>query len=418
MSFPDPAQDTRCDQRLTYDDWTLHEFAPDSHSQVLDRPEDKTTLVPGNAGCETTPWNLDLMILDRASVDQTMNDIAAEWSARELQEAEVDPTMALDVEEAVWPPYNPVSDQTSMFENMSSDQMLSKPSCPSRYLPMRPSVHLAADKQNKMPGAEETSATAAEDALAHHSTIRNQCERCRRHFTHPKSLKRHLRTVHSGSRFSCAHCQEVFKRRDIKERHEAEQHSDDAGTVECRTCGDHVRERALKEHMKSQKCLANGTRAKIATTAMRRCTESLQTVLSITASFATATHLWILAETEGGFAPGLRPNIETLNMLRVKQRLFEVIRMSLIDPAKIRSPEVLGAVALAWVYERFWNDIKSPHKAPIYRLWRFHSNPHLLITNLADQFGIWVSSSKHKTTWRQLFETSCTERLYSYLLRR
>ena len=82
-----------------------------------------------------------------------------------------------------------------------------------------------------------------------------------------KTLPRHIQQKHSGpqTRLYCAICPKTFVRLDIKVRHEREQHgclAGDAGTIECVRCGKRIRDRTLKEHFRSRKCIgAPRTRA-------------------------------------------------------------------------------------------------------------------------------------------------------------
>ena len=89
------------------------------------------------------------------------------------------------------------------------------------------------------------------------------CEVCGHRFPLKKTLNRHLQTVHQQRTFQCPDCPRKFNRKDIMTRHHTEQHgekADEAGTVECMTCGDNVRERALEGHLKSRKCREGGNR--------------------------------------------------------------------------------------------------------------------------------------------------------------
>lgn len=100
----------------------------------------------------------------------------------------------------------------------------------------------------------KTIGTSVPDIVA----VAHICQTCGRSFPFRKTLNRHCQTVHSSSSFHCSHsgCTKSFKRHDILERHEAEQHGSKTGTVECKTCGENVRERSLAEHMQSRKCKA------------------------------------------------------------------------------------------------------------------------------------------------------------------
>ena len=79
------------------------------------------------------------------------------------------------------------------------------------------------------------------------------CSTCGTRFPLRKTLNHHQQTVHRQSSFVCAHCKKGFKRNDVKDRHEAEQHSGEDGTVECVRCRKRVRERALNGHLESRK---------------------------------------------------------------------------------------------------------------------------------------------------------------------
>lgn len=74
-------------------------------------------------------------------------------------------------------------------------------------------------------------------------------------------LLRHLRTVHrtqgvetQSAPYKCPECHDRFFRKDILERHQAEQHGEKSGTVQCPSCNSQVRMRALNGHFKTRMC--------------------------------------------------------------------------------------------------------------------------------------------------------------------
>lgn len=91
------------------------------------------------------------------------------------------------------------------------------------------------------------------------------CPHCGTHLL-KKTLRRHIRSAHFAldKSIECNVCKATFKRQDILERHIREQHklSDHgSGSVECVYCSQHVRERALKDHLGSRKCVAARARS-------------------------------------------------------------------------------------------------------------------------------------------------------------
>lgn len=79
-----------------------------------------------------------------------------------------------------------------------------------------------------------------------------------------KTLQRHIDLKHNNRLpiLRCSSCVAQFKRKDVLERHEREQHGDHPRTVTCSYCGRQVRERALNDHFKSRKCRVAGVVAK------------------------------------------------------------------------------------------------------------------------------------------------------------
>lgn len=80
-----------------------------------------------------------------------------------------------------------------------------------------------------------------------------QCPICKGIFPLRKTLNRHLRTVHQPSKIRCRHCALEFNRKDIKDRHELEQHGTSSDAVECSICHVQVRQRALSSHFNSKR---------------------------------------------------------------------------------------------------------------------------------------------------------------------
>lgn len=85
-------------------------------------------------------------------------------------------------------------------------------------------------------------------------TESNTCGICHRKFSLHKTLLRHMRTVHQPKAFSCPQCRLQFIRKDTRDRHTAEKHSNELGLVTCLTCGRYIRKRAFKEHLNSNLC--------------------------------------------------------------------------------------------------------------------------------------------------------------------
>lgn len=81
-----------------------------------------------------------------------------------------------------------------------------------------------------------------------------ECQICHSRFTMNKSLLRHMRTVHGPKAFSCPTCGMHFMRKDTRDRHHLEKHSNDNGFVKCLSCGRYVRQRSLPEHQDSHIC--------------------------------------------------------------------------------------------------------------------------------------------------------------------
>jgi hypothetical protein len=81
-----------------------------------------------------------------------------------------------------------------------------------------------------------------------------KCSSCHQIFTAKKSLLRHVRTVHRSKAFSCSHCGVKFTRKDTRDRHEGEKHSQNENTIRCAPCGRYVSKRALAEHHDSEIC--------------------------------------------------------------------------------------------------------------------------------------------------------------------
>ena len=70
-----------------------------------------------------------------------------------------------------------------------------------------------------------------------------------------KTLDRHIQSNHQRKLpISCSFCGKTFARKDIRKRHELEQHYGDTELAQCVHCGNQVRQRVLKDHWNSQRC--------------------------------------------------------------------------------------------------------------------------------------------------------------------
>lgn len=106
-----------------------------------------------------------------------------------------------------------------------------------------------------------------------------------------RTLARHLRTVHGqGPLHKCETCDLRFLRKDALERHQSEQHSDSADTVECSRCGTRVVQRALKEHHSSRRCQQESSQPQVAISG-RSMQHTIQASDGATALLAGASYL-------------------------------------------------------------------------------------------------------------------------------
>lgn len=85
------------------------------------------------------------------------------------------------------------------------------------------------------------------------------CSICGQTFSVPKSLRRHMGTVHldevsisKTNKIQCSVCFRHFSRKDTLSRHEKYQHN--RSKVHCLVCGKFVAGRALQEHLRSRAC--------------------------------------------------------------------------------------------------------------------------------------------------------------------
>ena len=83
------------------------------------------------------------------------------------------------------------------------------------------------------------------------------CPACNETFSVPKSLARHLRTVHQRKSYSCPDCDIKFMRKDTLDRHI--QHTHNATKKQCSSCGRWVSPRAFEEHLNSLVCRRSRT---------------------------------------------------------------------------------------------------------------------------------------------------------------
>ena len=80
-----------------------------------------------------------------------------------------------------------------------------------------------------------------------------QCKICGRRFPLQKTLNRHSHSVHQSAKFRCSQCALSFNRKDVKDRHEMEQHGTESDTTECMVCHVELRRRALFSHSRSKR---------------------------------------------------------------------------------------------------------------------------------------------------------------------
>lgn len=82
-------------------------------------------------------------------------------------------------------------------------------------------------------------------------TGQHYCAPCKRKFNRRSSWRRHMDTVHvPNDTYICTinDCNMRFKRKDVLERHKANQHG--ISKIECPDCGHHIRKDALQEHQR------------------------------------------------------------------------------------------------------------------------------------------------------------------------
>lgn len=79
--------------------------------------------------------------------------------------------------------------------------------------------------------------------------------RCSQAYTARKSLNRHIRSQHENETFQCNICLATFNRRDIRDRHEQEQHRSQESTYSCQRCGKTISRRHAREHQNTRSCL-------------------------------------------------------------------------------------------------------------------------------------------------------------------
>lgn len=80
------------------------------------------------------------------------------------------------------------------------------------------------------------------------------CKQCSKVFQRRTTLHRHQREVHQPPAFGCSICGDRLTHKVDRDRHKDEQHEEERSTVECMICGKHIRESALKDHVRSTKC--------------------------------------------------------------------------------------------------------------------------------------------------------------------
>ena len=83
------------------------------------------------------------------------------------------------------------------------------------------------------------------------------CPACNETFSVPKSLTRHLRTVHQRKGYSCPDCDIKFMRKDTLDRHI--QYTHNGAKKQCSSCGRWVSPRAFEEHLDSLVCRRSRT---------------------------------------------------------------------------------------------------------------------------------------------------------------
>lgn len=72
-----------------------------------------------------------------------------------------------------------------------------------------------------------------------------------------KTLARHIQNKHTeGFLHECNVCQQQFKRLDIFQRHQREQHTRNRSASKCDYCGKIVKRRVMRSHLESSSCLA------------------------------------------------------------------------------------------------------------------------------------------------------------------
>lgn len=110
-----------------------------------------------------------------------------------------------------------------------------------------------------LPGSSRTEHSNGQTKFVPWAKQKAPCKYCGQSML-KKTLLRHVRDKHSSQQqpVRCTYCNQTYSRADVLERHEREQHgalAGESGTTECVYCNQHVRDRAMKEHFRSRKCV-------------------------------------------------------------------------------------------------------------------------------------------------------------------
>lgn len=72
-----------------------------------------------------------------------------------------------------------------------------------------------------------------------------------------RTLPRHVKYKHQPQvqAIRCAYCTKTFSRRNVRDRHEEEQHGTEVSLMECLNCGQEIRKRTKHEHLRSRRCM-------------------------------------------------------------------------------------------------------------------------------------------------------------------
>lgn len=316
------------------------------------------------------------------SVERTLREFESDSPSRALQYPESSRTTVPTEGRASRRPSVLRHDSIPTIECASASQMFYACSSRSQAIPLPPLGEVPAQGNNAAPESDDMPIkrlriAAADEVSTDKTAARHRCDICSSSFPARKTLNRHVKSVHSSSRFHCAVCSKIFRRKDIKDRHEAEQHGDRSEHVECTACGSQIRERAFKEHLASQKCLAARDVSRV-----QDATQGPQKPLDYVSAFALALHLLAtrirldhdlrLQRGPGKHQPGL---VESLPTLDLKQRLLERLRHSLADPAHAKSSDILGAVAGAGLHDgAYHKEVPNPHVDIFSRLLSLHGD--------------------------------------------